>query len=317
MVGPLRSGKTSLVAALARTSPRDPTGGVARIVRPGDGFQAFIDEAARGFRAHLGRTTSPAWFRDGEVEIETSLDNAEPSPAATWVVREVHASLVFGPGDYPAPRLALFGPPLHGDGAYGWKSMALVLCVDAQEPQPDEWHDRLTSSLATWRRAAALMRARGGGPADLDERLPFDRILLLLTKFDRFCDLAGEMFETGGDPSFEPFKAIPALRLAERLDPLHQVRDVVRGKLLDVVRAHAHAFAQVAVGMVSARGFRPAAAENGDDEAGAPGWHYGDWEPFGVREVLAFLDGERARFPLAELDVERLHDDVVALTGEA
>jgi hypothetical protein len=136
-------------------------------------------------------------------------------------------------------------------------------------------------------------------------RLNFEKILFLLTKID----IPTSVFHDRASRADRPFPMSP-LQLAQRLDPLEQMRAIVGSE--NVAKFFVPgSTCEIGVGVCSAFGFdRSTGQPTVSPYTGLPNMppgrtreeHYRRWTPFGVREALLFLATGRSSPSVKQVD---------------
>jgi hypothetical protein len=222
-------------------------------------------------------------------------------------------------------------------------SRHLILCVDASAPRSDLWRTylpRLVGKLVegrpegpvgaeestadvssedqeSWR--VKLRRFWGRGPRNqvvrrrarsIGHGLPFERVLVLLTKMDQFAADALDQLTEARDwlnkqptanresthASLVHLTELTPEDLLRRLAPVDQAREILGASLLQRIRSAMSPSTQIAVGLSSAGGFKrdghPFFGSKGTPER-LLGVSQEDvlrhWVPFGVREAMLFM----------------------------
>jgi hypothetical protein len=305
VVGARGAGKTSLVASWARQAgAQDPEARVLAIV-PADGFQAFTDDADAAFEAVATARRAASWLREGVLRVQSAMGHN----GARWVIRELHADAVLGDAQASpaAVRGGLFARSQAMDAVQRWSSVALVLCIDGASPRRDLWLRALPRRLVAWAQAAATEPALDAPPQGL---LPFDRVLVVVTKLDRFCLQAATLARHTRTVPHAAIAALPANQLAQRIDPGPQVRALLGDEALGQLLSSLKPGATLAAALTSVAGFGRSSVP---DPLGPPPWRYAEWCPFGTREALRYLNGAAPAFPLAALDRGDLRPVLVPL----
>ncbi len=292
MVGTRSAGKTTLGAAWGRTPAGQGVGMPS--ITPGDSLHAWTLAADDAFRDPR-RSSSP--LRDGALHVQSP-----DSGLAHWTLREPLADIIFAAAS-PSPTRTehsrLLAPPTPDSG---WTSMALVLCIDGAAPQRELWQRALPRLIESWSATTA---------GDAQRRLPFDRVLVLLTRVDRLCAQTCVAAQRGRSVAQRTLAAMTPEGLATRLDPAQQVRavlgDDVLARLLSALRPDARA----AAGLVTTPGWT--AAPPGTPQAVLP-WSSSTWQPFGAHEAIRFLASGPVAFPLAPLTHMEMQRELVTLT---
>lgn len=313
LLGPAGAGKTSLLASLARACEAVTVDLELDLV-PGGALARLIGGLARGL---AGETPLPSTAEAATYDLQLKLEGQAfaPLPAGE---RQFEITVQDTPG------LAVFDAVRDWGAAPGGVAQILdeacsanwlVLCVDATNPQPCLWQaavPQLVARLASKtnrliRRGSANRTNRAGDYPEFvaqERKLPQQRVLVLLTKIDRVCTEALRLLE--GSPTVRQDRRLRELShlggegLARRLDPLRMVDDALGGGALRALQAALPQGGQIAVGMSSALGFPPAAA---DDVARVrrlpePTGPLLSWRPFGLREALTFLATGQCLYPI-------------------
>jgi len=286
VAGATNVGKTCLLAAFERAVLQNPVRGPRLSLFPGrssddpdtvipPATDLFLNKAAEFFLRGVpfDATLSPAGF-------EFSLGFQDKSSEMVDVYQFADA-----PGEFTSPSLASVPEQRRQFIEACRKGYALVYCFEAL-PEEDPAGRLVNLELNLTRLLTNLTMASG--------RLNLTRMLFLLTKIDIpvavFCD---RMERRGHLCPLSP------MQLAQRLDPLEQMRSIVGSETIAKFLAQ-NSESDLGVGICSAFGFDRETGQpmvspysglprRRPDET--PEEHYRRWAPFGVREMLLFLAG--------------------------
>ena len=311
LFGPPGAGQTSLIAAFPRAAA---VGGQLGVIP----LPSLVELAARAMAAHRGSgppltsTERPASYglqlrlpdgpsADGSSQVEIQLRD--------WPGRWLFPDAAAAP-EVRSRRIERFVEEAR-------EAACLVLCLDAQNPRrglDDGLLPVLLSRLAV--SAGSLVprlsssNGHGGLPPVLTPRLvlPFERVLVLMTKADLLC---GELIESLSAAAKLPGSVLEATaaRLTRTvrdaglsLDPLRLAEESL-DDLLASLHSALRPEAALAVGLASSRGLddreiEPAAGDPART-AGAPSESTPPvFPPFGLLESLLFIATGRAQPPI-------------------
>lgn len=304
VVGPANAGKTTLLLSLQQACLQDGSDEFNLDFVPESESTLALSKLSTDF---LFRGKTPQASREiAEYAFRIFVENRHRQEPEYYC----KMSVTDGPGGYllPSERTGVPRnlPEWQKLLAAAQGARSLVLCVDACKPSLEVLHNGLPKFI---------LDVKAG-----NRKLPQQRILLLLTKFDRviaeFTKQAGnwadELGRRGRDipAALSPFGGIGSRPLtpsimADRLSPLGQAQAQL-GQILTLLRSSLHAHATLAVGLCSAFGFSELTYAHSTSE-----WReqrpYGDrsvaeklreWRPFGVREALLFLSADAVRHPV-------------------
>jgi hypothetical protein len=197
-----------------------------------------------------------------------------------------------GPGGQLFPFSEEEWQALPGESRLAFRARALVLCVDAVEPQPDLWRASLPPLLAsfaatTGRFTSRLSSSRPARTIDYprllvpERQLAYERILVAVSRVDPLVTAARELLAGAVASGRYRLRDTPSrTEIALHLDPVLVLDELVPG-LLELLRPALAPETRLAVGLTSAWGL--------DDSARR-------WSPFGVEACVRFLiDGVSTR----------------------
>ena len=310
VLGPMRVGKTTLLAALMKACLRD---------RRGDGFETRLVQddgiAALTERAMytLDDPSAPLPSTGTISRLGLSL---EVRQRPRWPWQPHHSShlnieLIDGPGG------DVFTPPEQSDAPFDravcWAAQAgrLVLCFDASDPdmathigslarvlqrlskhQPDAPH-RVGFGWRPLDLLAARLRPAEAGPSG--RFLNVDRVLIALTKVDQ---VPGRT--RGGHARF----------WVDQMSPVGQAHQTLGVEIPRMIRRLVKSDCEVGVALTSAWGFCPLTGRPFLEALGDPcspwagasaGKRIQAWDPYGVRDALIFLATGRAQGAVARI----------------
>lgn len=304
VIGPARSGKTTLLLAIHQAclqpgeTDQRQQGENPYQQHAGDGYKLDFVPESESTSALVG-LAGEFLFRGKTVQASREVmdysfsiflsDLRQPGPELS---RQI--TVTDGPGGYLFPGEG----GGRNAGTSAWHTLLsrardaqnLVLCVDGSNPGVDVLYNGLPE---------LILGLKGDS-----RRLPYLRVLLLITKIDKVIDgfcRGTEESGAGLGPSWRP-----AL-IARMLDPVAQTRQLL-GNVIEVLRGSLSSNAILAVGVCSALGFdgktgnafaSTILTQAADRRVVAD--RLRDWEPFGVREVILFLLAGVIQHPLAEV----------------
>jgi hypothetical protein len=311
LLGPPGSGQTSLIAALPRVSAISGLIGVIPLPSLA-GLAGRAVAALRGGGPPLPSTESPATYglqlrvlgghgATGASHVEIDLRD--------WPGRWIFPAREAASEEHSA-RIERFVEEAR-------EAACLVLCVPAQDPRQALGNGLLASLLSRLAVSTgslvprlASSNGRVGVPPVLTPRLvlPFERVLVLLTKVDLLCRELIESLSVGGrQPGNALWATVARLTRTARdaalsIDPLRFAEEGLDG-LLTSLHSMLRPGATLAVGLTSSRGFA-----SRDTDPGAAGLADGVdaprdtsplvFPPFGLLESLLFIATGRARPPI-------------------
>lgn len=306
MIGPARSGKTTLLAAIRRACEQPSEDGlnlefvsgastaqlistaIDKIINRGRGFDATLDVLNHEFEVHLTAKGAHFWSPPVEASLHVMMNDSGGGyllPAGE--IRQAK--------DYRSEVIS-----------EARRANSMILCVDAtrpgvillekelavafseittrrEVPTPIHWKERLWNKLN--RRPSPSERNR------VRRCLNAGRFLLLLTQVDKLCyQLPPHITRT--------------IRFAEMIDPVEQARSLLGITLLKMIRSALKPSATFAVGISSAYGFNPLTGNPFADTDGTPinlgSAESGEeilrrWTPYGIRDAIYFLTTGEAR----------------------
>jgi hypothetical protein len=242
----------------------------------------------------------------------TLVDTAEPL-AYDFQVAEQEVVVQDWPGHLLFGARGTGSPPLsRPPGMQSWlrgsqEASCLVLCIDSMNPEPRLWDavlpglldDLSVSSGRLLPRLSRVGQQRLPPILSPKRQLPFQRVLVLLTKIDRLCAsaaasiLSADLVQEGPVSPFLSRLAREPRGLAQHLDPMRLVEDRLWRGLLGQLRVAMAPGAVLAAGLTSAWGLDGAVAASSKRRT-----RTSTWSPFGVRETVLFLATGAARHPV-------------------
>lgn len=314
LIGPSGVGKSSFLGALGRDSAHELEGTQISLAR-GNALADLSGKVALALgstASALEPTANPATY-DFQVTVQRQ-------PGATPLEVEVLVQ------DWPGG--ILFRPDrekslafLHEDSLaqrclrVAQETSNLVLCIDSMHPDRLLWEIVLPQLLSNLSISAGRLLPRMGrvGRTDLPpilspkRHLPFDRVLILLTKIDLVCTAVTEAVSASGLPSKGPVSPLlvrlarSPRELARHLDPLRLAEECLGRALLDQLLSVLKPGAELAVGLSSAWGFET--LPGGDEQ---PGPALDKWSPFGLDEAILYLATGDTRPPVTPISSKAL-----------
>jgi hypothetical protein len=303
MIGPTRSGKTTLLLAF----------GSACTLSYGDGLKLeFVPEENTALKMKetidriTGRRGGPQATEGKPGEYPFWIHVSE-KPKNFWEVpldRDLYMMMGDAGGGFSFPEDELTGPAI--DFRDELMQMArnagsLVFCVDVTKPRasvlerelpvllsrittpvdvrvPVPWQQRLRDKLLRQRTPEVRIRRM--------RRLNVSRFLLLLTQVDKLCHKLDK----------------PAW-FASTIDPVEQVRELLGLPLLNSIQSALKPGTSFAAGICSAWGFHPVTGRPFADQNGKPinlAAETGEeilrrWTPFGIRDAIYFIATGKCR----------------------
>lgn len=304
LLGPSGVGKSSLLGALGRSSAHELEETQISIVR-GRALADLSGQAAlaMGSVASILEPTADPVTYDFQLTVQTRLGTAP-----------IEAEILLQ--DWPGGVLFKAGrkDSLHEDPQAqrclraAQETSNLVLCIDSMLPNRLLWEIILPQLLSNLTVSAGRLLPRLGRAGRTDvppilspkRHLPFDRVLILLTKIDVLCNAVVEAVSDSELPSTGPISPL-LLRLAQNphdlarhLDPLRLTEDCLGRALLDQLLSALKPQAKLAAGLTSAWGLETLP---NTDEQGSPALH--KWSPFGLDEAILYLATGETRTPVA------------------
>jgi len=290
LLGPSGAGKTALLSSLGQACAVDGSAELALL--PHEDLAALVGDAEA--------------YRFGDKEWQPTLETTTYALQMRAGSEKLFLKMQDGPGGLLFPFSPARWDALPDMERQAYEAACLVLCVDVTNPQPNLWRSSLppllarlaTSSSSLLPRLSAPPPARGADFPRLltpGRQLPYERILVALTRTDLFLHEALQVFHEGYRSTQRMVPPPPsAIELAFQIDIVRLLEDRV-GKILGLLHAAAP-LADLAVGLTSAWGL-----------SGLKG----DWVPFGVREALLFLATGECREPVVRFDPRALADEAL------
>jgi len=313
IIGPANSGKTTLLLAMQQACLQNELEGEEADEKSSRYKLDFVPESETA--ADLMSLAGEFLFHGKTVQASREVVNYEFRIFANNLTKkeqEYSCRLVVtdGPGGYLFPRE-------HGSTdtrSRAWNDLlhtarqasSLVLCVDGSAPALETLYHGLPR---------LIHGLKAGAP-----RLPYRRVLLLVTKIDgvvnKFAEAVRDyrQFRRAHSTKVNPILEVmhsgsasylsPA-KLARMIHPLQQTRHSF-GRLIDMLQSGLDGSATFAVGICSAWGlesrFGGGVAKSrrtfAEDDVEESVWRFQNWEPFGVREAILFLVADEIRHPL-------------------
>lgn len=304
IIGPANSGKTTLLLAMQQACLQDQGDDFKLDFMPESETAAGLISLAGEFLFH-GKTVR-ASRQVTNYSFRVYVNNLQAEKSECYCKLNV----TDGPGGYlfPSERGSI------NIGTSSWmdlveatrRSRSLVLCIDGSAPALETLYHGLPQLIFDLKKG--------------HRRLPFLRVLLLVTKIDRIIakfhqhaqnyQQHADSATSSGNPALEtmcPSSPINAATIARMLHPLEQTRQLF-GRLIDMVQSGLDPTAKFAVGLCSALGFHAQTGSAFVDSLPEPSGQaeslaarFRDWEPFGVREAILFLAADVIRHPLYEV----------------
>ena len=330
IIGPTRSGKTALLAAIERACdlPSEdnvnidfyPEPGITRIIREAhrDVLGKNVGRAASGkkedFTFRICVTEQGSGLFSIPLEEDFYGDLSDSAGGYIFQTQYEEAAYANDP-NFKADSDEMFNRIR--------ESSLIILCVDAFEPNLRLLYERLDILLAETRVLEDKPARRLSWKEKLYYRfrpppankvigkrarptLKATRFLLLLTHIDQLCNQS----PTPGNGRHSP------LRMAQMLDPIAQARETLDVVLLEkIYKSLDIPNAKFAVGVCSPWGFIeekggvPFAGRGGQVDAthGEQGEEYlFKWKPFGVRDAIYFIATGKCRGTVQEVRREHL-----------
>lgn len=310
LAGPVGSGRTALLGSVARACSLFPTDGFSFDLRPENEAAAMtFGEATRRFMGELREEAPDSSALTFSLGVRRSTSKAGKGPIAVTVEQvrgwAFPAPLVRPRSPKAVPRsevLVLVVPPRelsHAAGGDGGRVRSVAAELDdglaalaaMRRPAPE-------SQGGLWRR---LTRRRpASGPRKV---LPFRRVLVLVSMVDRVATDLLARGAAGAAMGAPDAAGLVAREVVEAMSPLASARHYVGDGYLVALLGQVAPDCKVAVGLVSASGFRPSGdalldargrfttAGNGlrfEQDASAQTAVLREWAPWGVRAALAF-----------------------------
>jgi hypothetical protein len=312
MLGPVKSGKTTLLTAIKRACDQPSDDGLNLEFIPGA-------ETARKIKIAVNNIVERRQGHAATTDVGTFPFEVHVSarPRHFWsppLEEDLYVVMSDGAGGFLLPSHEI------PDGTSGFRSRlietartakSLILCVDISNPASTTLEKELAISFAemstltpTWSTVhwtaklwAWLRRRPVPQPRKrMKSCLNVDRFLLLLTQVDKLC----HQLPQGVDRT---------VRFAEMIDPVEQARELLGVPVLKTIQNSLKPGAQFAVGVISAMGFHPRTGDPFADVDGTPlnlDSESGEdilrrWTPFGIRDAIYFLATGKCRGRVKEL----------------
>lgn len=310
LLGPSRAGKSSLLSALGRAWARERTEDPQISLLRGSSLAELSGAAALfvGSAASTMQPTESPTSYDFQVTIQNQRGNA---PLEVEVlVQDWPGGVLFGDLDGNPPPQLEKSPQARACLRAAREVSSLVFCVDSMLPDRLRWEIVLPQILSGLTTSAGRFLPRLGrlGRDDVPpilspkRHLPFDRVLILLTKIDLVCAAVADSFAAAELPRRGPVSPLLARlarnphELAQRLDPVRLAEGCFGKALIDQLLAALKPNASLAVGLTSSWGFEDPAGKSGRSVSALE-----KWSPFGLREALLYLATGDARHPVVPI----------------
>lgn len=283
-LGPSGSGKTALLSAFGWAGTPDPDADPQPLA-----LGSLADLVTRAERGRAGSEDWPA--SEGVTTYSLQVRLRSSTAPVLMTIQDSSGRLLF-----PFSEDAWTALP--GETRLAFQARCLVLCVDAVDPQPGAWLEALPRILAqlvqptgsfSSRPSPARSPRNAGFPRLLtpELQLPFERVLVALTRTDRLIAAAQEHLGAAVSSGRLTLRRAPSrTELALHLDPVLLLVERLP-QLVGLLRPALASDAQLAVGLTSAWGLEAAEERR--------------WRPFGARECLRFLIDGRCAAPVAAL----------------
>ncbi|HKR13073.1 MAG TPA: hypothetical protein VJT15_13520 [Pyrinomonadaceae bacterium] len=310
MLGPARSGKTTLLTAIKRACDQPANDGLNLEFIPGEETARKIKNAINQIANRQQGHQATADVK--EFPFEVHLSAKAPHLWSPPVEEDLYVVMSDGGGGFLLPSDdkidKTFRPKLIETAR---TARSLILCVDISNPASTTLEKELAICFAemskltpTWSTVhwtakfwAWLRRKPVPQPRKrMRSCLNVDRFLLLLTQVDKLC----HQLPQGIDRT---------VRFAEMIDPVEQARELLGVPVLKTIQNSLKPSAQFAVGVISAMGFHPRTGDPFADVDGTPlnlDSESGEdilrrWTPFGIRDAIYFLATGKCRGRVKQL----------------
>ncbi len=315
MLGPARSGKTTLLTAIKRACDQPAADELNLEFIPGRDTAERIRDAIQSIVAR--RQGHEATTNVGNYPFEVHVSAKAPNFWTPPLEEELHVMMSDGGGEFLLPHGEDYAQNPYWarfrrdmiDSALNATSM--ILCVDITKPGSEILETELAISFAEMSRPATVfsdvhwsekIRARirrkpVPRPRERSKScLNVDRFLLLLTQVDKLCHQLTK-------------SADRTIRFAEMIDPVEQARELLGVPILKTIQNSLKPGACFAVGVISAMGFHPRTGDPFADTDGTPINLFAEsgedilrrWTPFGIRDAIYFLATGNCRGRVKEL----------------
>jgi hypothetical protein len=320
MLGPARSGKTTLLTAIKRACdqpsedeldlefiPHKETAekiriAIHKIVERQQGHDATKDVGTYPFDVHISAKAPNFWSPPLEADLHVVMSDG----AGGFLLPSIET--ISGDQSVKEFRETLIQTALN--------ATSMILCIDVTRPGSTLLEKELAISFAEMSKATpfsstvhwtaklwARLRRRPvpRGRTRWKRCLNVDRFLLLLTQVDKLCHRLPHSIER-------------TVRFAEMIDPVEQARELLGVPVLKTVQNTLKPGARFAVGVISAMGFHPLTGDPFADIDGKPlnlPAETGEdilrrWTPFGIRDAIYFLATGECRGRVKELRADDL-----------
>lgn len=296
VLGPPGSGKTAFVAAAALGHADRPGSPVTRCLARGDGNRLLLETLRKlGAGEELTEPTKAPRTVNLGVELTGSTGSLD------LLLHDFPGAITC-----PEAREAGLDPRWHEKAQ---RATGLLVFLDCLTPRSfllqlalRRIQEDLMQPVEIRRRSPLLGGRVDGPPATPLLRLPFQRVLLVVSRVDR---LYQELLE-GGRPVPGKPPGAPGIRtaadLARRIDPRAQALSLLGRSSLSLLLSSLPPGGRMAAVAVSAGGFTRPDGHPFLDRNGRPTTAAGDaWHPRGVRQALDFLVAGATAGPVVPL----------------
>ena len=315
MLGPVKSGKTTLLTAIKRACDQPADDGLNLEFIPGvetaKKIKTAVDQIAERKTGHESTTNV------GTFPFEVHVTAKAPHFWSAPLEEDLYVVMSDGGGGFLLPAQETYSNDKTITGfrsalvATARTAKSLILCVDISnsasttlekelaisfaemsKPTPTWSTVHWTAKLWSWIRRKPVPQPR----KRMKSCLNVERFLLLLTQVDKLCHQLPEGIDR-------------TVRFAEMIDPVEQARELLGVPVLKTIQNSLKPGAQFAVGVISAMGFHPRTGDpfadvdgtalNLDSESGEDILRR--WTPFGIRDAIYFLATGKCRGRVKEL----------------
>jgi hypothetical protein len=312
MLGPTKSGKTTLLTAIKRACDQPSDDELNLDFIPKKKTAEKIRDAIQNIVAK--KDGHEATKNVGNYPFDVHVSAKAPNFWTPSLEEDLHVVMSDGGGEFLLPLETLKSHEIAFrqeliNSALGAKSM--ILCVDVTTPGTTLLETELAISFAEMSKPTPMQssvhwtaklgaRIRRRPIPEARERsrncLNVDRFLLLLTQVDKLCHQLPKSLDR-------------TIRFAEMIDPVEQARELLGVSVLKTIRSFLKPNACFAVGVISAMGFHPRTGNPFADVDGTPlnlRSETGEeilrrWTPFGIRDAIYFLATGKCRGRVKEL----------------
>lgn len=315
MLGPSKSGKTTLLTAIKRACDQPADDGldlefipsketaerikiaIHNIVERKEGHEATKDVGSFPFDIHISAKAPNFWSPPVEDDLYVVMSDG----GGEFLLPSREA------GDKEQTTETFRRQLIEA----ACKAKSMILCIDVTRPggtilekelaisfsemtKPTSVSSKVhwTAKLWAWVRRRPVPQPR----KRLKKCLNADRFLLLLTQVDKLCHRLPQNIDR-------------TVRFAEMIDPVEQARELLGVPVLKTIQNVLKPEAKFAVGVISAMGFHPRTGDPFADIDGTPlnlDSESGEdvlrrWTPFGIRDAIYFLATGKCRGRVKQL----------------